>query len=165
MVLVKILSRDILKEVQIVTILEIPVLFCENCHESEASFLFLTSELLLPVAGDLAALCLDGLLALGARAGSLAGAQAAVALVGNADAPLPLTAVRLAFFLPCFRQRWNLFSVDYSELDLEFKVLCGAKLTAALLRTVLVNKLTVSQNKADFSVICSLLHKKCAKVK
>lgn len=61
----------------------------------------LTSELLLPVAGDLAALRLDGLLAVGAGAGALAGAQAAVALVGHADAPLPLAAVRLALLLAC----------------------------------------------------------------
>lgn len=35
---------------------------------------------------------LDGLLAVGARARPLAGAQAAVALVGHADAPLPVAA-------------------------------------------------------------------------
>lgn len=81
------------------------ILFRQNCHENAATFLPLTSELLLPVAGDLAALCLDGLLALGARAGSLTGAQAAVALVGHANAPLPLTAVGLALLLPCFPKR------------------------------------------------------------
>ena len=59
----------------------------------------LTSKLLLPVAGDLAALGLDGLLALGPAARPLAGPQAAVALVGHAHAPLPLTAVRPALLL------------------------------------------------------------------
>lgn len=41
-----------------------------------------TSKLLLPVTGDLAALGLDGLLAVGASACALPGAQAAVTLVG-----------------------------------------------------------------------------------
>lgn len=61
----------------------------------------LTSELLLPVAGDLAALGLDGLLAVGARARPLAGAQAAVALVGHAHAPLPVAAGGGAGLLSC----------------------------------------------------------------
>lgn len=52
----------------------------------------LTSKLLLPVAGDLAALGLDGLLAVGSRARPFPGAEAAVAFVGHADAPLPVPA-------------------------------------------------------------------------
>lgn len=64
-----------------------------NCH--------LTSELLLPVAGDLAALCFYGLLAVGAGASSLPGAKPTVAFVGHTHAPLPVPAVRLALFLTC----------------------------------------------------------------
>ena len=63
--------------------------------------LLLTSKLLLPVAGDLAALGLDGLLAVRAGARSLPGAESAVALVGHAHAPLPVPAVRLALLLSC----------------------------------------------------------------
>lgn len=55
-------------------------------------FLGLTSKLLLPVAGDFAALGLDGLLAVGPRARPFTGAEAAVAFVGHADAPLPVPA-------------------------------------------------------------------------
>lgn len=61
----------------------------------------LTSKLLLPVAGDLAALGLDGLLAVSARARSLPGAESTVSFVGYAHAPLPLPTVRLALLLSC----------------------------------------------------------------
>lgn len=53
----------------------------------------LTSKLLLPVAGDLAALGLDGLLAVGASACSLPGAEPTVAFVGYTHTPLPLPTV------------------------------------------------------------------------
>lgn len=52
----------------------------------------LTSKLFLPVAGNLAALGLDGLLAVGSRARPFPGAEAAVAFVGHTDAPLPVPA-------------------------------------------------------------------------
>lgn len=61
----------------------------------------LTSKLLLPVAGDLAALGLDGLLAVGPCARSFPGAESTVPFVGYADTPLPLPAVRLALLLSC----------------------------------------------------------------
>lgn len=54
---------------------------------------FVTSKLLLPVAGDLAPLGLDGLLAVGTGASSLPGAESTVALIGHADAPLPFATV------------------------------------------------------------------------
>lgn len=79
------------------------LIFAESPSEYAATPC-LTAKLLLPVAGDLAALRLDRLLALGARAGSLAGAKATVALIGHADAPLPLTAVGLALLLSCFQK-------------------------------------------------------------
>lgn len=61
----------------------------------------LTSKLLLPVAGDLAALGLDGLLAVSPCARSFPGAESTVPFVGYADAPLPFPAVRLALLLSC----------------------------------------------------------------
>lgn len=54
---------------------------------------FLTPKLFLPVARDLATLGLDGLLAVGPGARSLSGAKSAVALVGHANAPLPVPTV------------------------------------------------------------------------
>lgn len=54
---------------------------------------FITSKLLFPVAGDLAALGLDGLLAVSAGACSLPGAEPAVPFVGYAHTPLPLPTV------------------------------------------------------------------------
>lgn len=53
----------------------------------------LASKLLLPVAGDLAALGLDGLLAVGPGARPLPGAESTVPFVGYTDAPLPLSTV------------------------------------------------------------------------
>lgn len=53
----------------------------------------LTSKLLLPVAGDLAALGLDGLLAVGSCACSFPGAESTVPFVGYTHAPLPLPTV------------------------------------------------------------------------
>lgn len=73
-----------------------------SCTRTECSVCsILTSELLLPVAGDLASLGLDGLLAVGAGASSLPGAESAVPFVGYTDAPLPLAAVRLTLLLSC----------------------------------------------------------------
>jgi len=57
------------------------------------------SKLLLPVAWYLAALCFDGLLAVGSCARALPRAQPTVPLVGHAHAPLPLPTVRLALLL------------------------------------------------------------------
>jgi len=51
------------------------------------------SKLLLPVAGDLAALGLDGLLAVGAGACSLPGAESTVPLIGDTHTPLPVPTV------------------------------------------------------------------------
>lgn len=62
----------------------------------------LTSKLLLPVAGDLAALGLDGLLAVSSCACSFPGAKSTVSFVGHAHTPLPLPAVRLAFLFCCW---------------------------------------------------------------
>jgi len=61
-----------------------------------------SSKLLLPVAGDLAALGLDGLLAVGAGACSLPGAESTVPFVRYAHTPLPLPTVRLALLLSLF---------------------------------------------------------------
>lgn len=72
----------------------------------------ITSKLLLPVAWDLAALGLDGLLAVGSRARPFPGSQSAVALVGHAHAPLPLPAVRLALLLPCLSKRRRRLAAD-----------------------------------------------------
>jgi len=60
------------------------------------------SKLLLPVAGDLAALGLDGLFAVGSCAGALPGAQSTVALIGHTHAPLPLSTVRSALLFSWF---------------------------------------------------------------
>lgn len=65
----------------------------------------LTSKLLLPVAGDLAALGLDGLLAVGSCACSFPGAESTVPFVGYTHAPLPLPTVRLALLLSCRTKR------------------------------------------------------------
>lgn len=73
--------------------------------QSEHSFL--TSELLLPVAGDLTALGLDGLLAVGAGACSLPGAESAVPFVGYTHTPLPIPTVRLALLLSCRTQTYT----------------------------------------------------------
>lgn len=62
----------------------------------------LTSKPLLPVARDLAALGLDGLLAVDAGACSLPGAETTVAFVGYTHTPLPFPAVRLALLLSCW---------------------------------------------------------------
>lgn len=61
----------------------------------------LTSKLLLPVARDLASLRLHGLLAFGARASALAGAQAAVAAGGDTHAPLPFSTVGFFHLFLC----------------------------------------------------------------
>lgn len=66
--------------------------------ESEQSSL--TSKLLFPVAGDLAALGLDGLLAVDSCACSFSGAGSTVPFIGHTHAPLPLPTVRLALLLP-----------------------------------------------------------------
>lgn len=71
------------------------------CFESAPHDHTHTSKLLLPVTGDLAALGLDGLLAVGASACAFPGAQAAVTLIGHAHTPLPLPTVRLTLLLPC----------------------------------------------------------------
>lgn len=63
--------------------------------------LSLTSEPLLPVAGDLAALGLDGLLAVGSGASSLPGPESAVPFVGYTNTPLPLATVWLPLLLSC----------------------------------------------------------------
>lgn len=54
---------------------------------------FITSKLLFPVARDLAALGLDGLLAVSAGARSLPGAKSTVPFVGYAHTPLPIPTV------------------------------------------------------------------------
>jgi len=64
--------------------------------------LTLASKLFLPVAGDLAALRLDGLLAVIAGPCSFAGPWTAVAFVGDTHTPLPVSAVRLALLLSLF---------------------------------------------------------------
>lgn len=61
----------------------------------------LTTKPLHPVAGDLAALGLDVLLAVGASACSLPGAESTVPFVGDAHTPLPLATVGLALLLSC----------------------------------------------------------------
>lgn len=53
----------------------------------------LTSKLLLPIARDLAALGLNGLLAVTAGACALPGAESTVSFVGYTHAPLPLPTV------------------------------------------------------------------------
>lgn len=61
----------------------------------------LTSKLLLPVARDLTSLRLHCLLALGASASALAGAQSAVSTGGDTHAPLPFSTVRFFHLFLC----------------------------------------------------------------
>lgn len=65
----------------------------------------LTSELLLPVAGNLTLLSLGGLLALGSSASALTRAQAAVTTGGHTDTPLPFPTVRLLRLFLCVDTR------------------------------------------------------------
>lgn len=61
----------------------------------------LTSKLLLPVARDLTSLGLHGLLALGASACALPGAQSTVTTGGHAHTPLPFSTVRFFHLFFC----------------------------------------------------------------
>lgn len=70
----------------------------ETCGESEQ--VSLTSKLLLPVTGDLAALGLHGLLAVDSCARSFPGAGSTVPFIGHTHAPLPVPTVWLALLLP-----------------------------------------------------------------
>ncbi len=108
-----------------------------KCEQSS-----LTSKLLLPVTGDLAALGLDGLLAVGAGARSLPGAESTVAFIGYAHAPLPLAAVRLALLLSC--------KTKYASVS--FSVTCLQKQTASQHAWKFVLFLQIIKFIEDFSL-------------
>lgn len=91
----------------------------------------LTSKLLFPVAGDLAALGLYGLLAVDSCACSFPGARSTVPFIGHTHAPLPIPTVRLALLLP-----WTTKQTPLATLKETSTVHCkGTPNTGARIRT------------------------------